>query len=157
MHIGTLTWNAKTLAKQLHLTVDETLEYFKDGRRGSFVVERRIAREIIGGKIAETEGKSFDVYDSKGNKWEVRSLTQRGIYFCPSNMVGKGRKFAEAGFQAKLRGIKGYYVARITTFPEVEVFKIDSKQVRKWHKNKELGKNTKISLSKMEQLLNTIA
>lgn len=157
MHIGTLTWNAKTLAKQLHLTVDETLEYFKDGRRGSFVVERRIAREIIGGKIAETEGKSFDVYDSKGNKWEVRSLTQRGIYFCPSNMVGKGRKFAEAGFQAKLRGIKGYYVARITTFPEVEVFKIDSKQVRKWHKNKELGKNTKISLSKMEQLLKTIA
>jgi hypothetical protein len=157
VHIGTLTWNAKTLAKQLHLTVDETLEYFKDGRRGSFVVERRIAREIIGGKIAETEGKSFDVYDSKGNKWEVRSLTQRGIYFCPSNMVGKGRKFAEAGFQAKLRGIKGYYVARITTFPEVEVFKIDSKQVRKWHKNKELGKNTKISLSKMEQLLNTIA
>jgi hypothetical protein len=157
VHIGTLTWNAKTLAKQLHLTVDETLEYFKDGRRGSFVVERRIAREIIGGKIAETEGKSFDVYDSKGNKWEVRSLTQRGIYFCPSNMVGKGRKFAEAGFQAKLRGIKGYYVARITTFPEVEVFKIDSKQVRKWHKNKELGKNTKISLSKMEQLLKTIA
>ena len=157
MHIGTLTWNAKTLAKQLHLTVDETLEYFKDGRRGSFVVERRIAREIIGGRIAETEGKSFDVYDSKGNKWEVRSLTQRGIYFCPSNMVGKGRKFAEAGFQAKLRGIKGYYVARITTFPEVEVFKIDSKQVRKWHKNKELGKNTKISLSKMEKLLKTIA
>ena len=157
MHIGTLTWNAKTLAKQLHLTVDETLEYFKDGRRGSFVVERRIAREIIGGKIAETEGKSFDVYDSKGNKWEVRSLTQRGIYFCPSNMVGKGRKFVEAGFQAKLRGIKGYYVARITTFPKVEVYKIDSKQVRTWHKNKELGKNTKISLSKMEKLLKTIA
>jgi hypothetical protein len=37
------------------------------------------------------------------------------------------------------------------------VFKIDSKQVRKWHKNKELGKNTKISLSKMEKLLKTIA
>jgi hypothetical protein len=157
VHIGTLTWDVEALAEQLHLTVDETLEYFKDGRRGSFVVERRIAREIIGGKISESEGSSFDVYDSEGNKWEVRSLTQRGIYFCPSNMVGKGRKFAEAGFQAKLRGIKGYYVARITTFPEVEVFKIDSKQVRKWHKNKELGKNTKISLSKMEQLLNTIA
>ncbi len=157
MHVGTLTWNVKTLAKQLHLTVDETLEYFKDGRRGSFVIERRIAREMIRGRIAESEGSSFDVYDRKGNKWEVRSLTRNGIYFCPSNMVGSGRKFKEAGFQAKLRGIKGYYVARITTFPEVEVYKIDSKQVRTWHKNKELGKNTKISLSKMEKLLKTIA
>jgi hypothetical protein len=157
VHVGTLTWNVKTLAKQLHLTVDETLEYFKDGRRGSFVIERRIAREMIRGRIAESEGSSFDVYDRKGNKWEVRSLTRNGIYFCPSNMVGSGRKFKEAGFQAKLRGIKGYYVARITTFPEVEVYKIDSKQVRTWHKNKELGKNTKISLSKMEKLLKTIA
>ena len=31
MYVGTLTWNVKTLAKQLHLTVDETLDYFKDG------------------------------------------------------------------------------------------------------------------------------
>ena len=157
MKIGTLTWDASALAEQLHLTVDETLQYFKEGRRGSFVVERRIAKEIIGGRIAESEGKSFDIYDRKGNKWEVRQLTKGGIYFCPSNMVGSGRKFKEAGFQAKLRGIKGYYVARITTFPEVEVFKIESNQVRQWHKAKKLGKTTKVSLSKMEQLLETIA
>ena len=93
MHIGTLTWDVEALAEQLHLTVDETLEYFKDGRRGSFVVERRVAREILGGRIAETEGESFDIYDDEGNKWEVRSLTKGGLYFCPSNMVGKGRKF----------------------------------------------------------------
>lgn len=72
-------------------------------------------------------------------------------------MVGAGRKFDEAGFQAKLDEIKGYYVARITTFPKVEVFKIDVEQVRKWHKNKELGPSTKISKAKMEQLLITIA
>ena len=157
MQIGSLSWDAEALAEQLHLTLDETLEYFKDGRRGSFVVERRIAREIIGGSIAEHEGKSFDVYDSEGNKWEVRSLTKGGVYFCPSNMVGKGRTFVEAGFQAKLDELKGYYVARITTFPEVEVYKIESKQVREWHSKKELGKNTKISKAKMEKLLKTIA
>ena len=72
-------------------------------------------------------------------------------------MVGAGRKFDEAGFQAKLDEIKGYYVARITTFPEVEVFKIDVEQVREWHKNNELGPSTKISKAKMEQLLTTIA
>lgn len=157
MHIGTLTWNAEALAEQLHLTVDETLEYFKDGRRGSFVVERRIAKEIIGGRIAESEGKSFDVYDSEGNKWEVRSLTKGGIYFCPSKMVGSSRKFEEEGFQAKLDEIKGFYVARLTTFPEVEVFRVDVEHVRKWHKNKELGKTTKIAKDKMEELLKTIA
>ena len=157
MHIGTLTWDASALAEQLHLTVDETLEYFKDGRRGSFVVERRIAKEIIDGRIAETEGKSFDVYDSEGNKWEVRSLTKGGVYFCPSNMVGASRNFKEDGFQAKLDEIKGYYVARLTTFPKVDVYKIDVEQVREWHKNKILGPTTKISLSKMEKLLKTIA
>jgi hypothetical protein len=156
MHIGTLTWDVDALARELHLTVDETLEYFKDGRRGSFVVERRVAREIFEGKIAETEGESFDIYDDEGNKWEVRSLTKGGLYFCPSNMVGKGRKFEEAGFQAKLDELKGYCVARITTFPEVEIYKIESEQVRKWHKNKDLGKNSKVSLAKMEKLLKTI-
>lgn len=157
MLIGTLTWDVEALAEQLHLTVEETLEYFKDGRRGSFVVERRIAKEIIGGRIAESEGKSFDVYDSEGNKWEVRSLTKGGIYFCPSNMVGASRNFKEDGFQAKLNEIKGYYVARLTTFPEVDVYKIDVEQVRKWHRNKELGPTTKISKAKMEELLKTIA
>lgn len=157
MQIGTLAWDVEALAQELHLSVDETLEYFKDGRRGSFVVERRIAKEIIRGKIAESEGSSFDVYDTKGNKWEVRSLTKNGIYFCPSNMVGSGRKFREAGFQAKLNEIKGYYVARITTFPEVDVYKIDVEQVREWHKNKELGPTTEISKSRMEKLLKTIS
>jgi hypothetical protein len=115
------------------------------------------AKEIIGGRISESEGSAFDVYDSEGNKWEVRSLTRSGIYFCPSYMVGSGRKFEEEGFQAKLDEIKGIYVARLTTFPEVEVFKIDVEQVRKWHKNKELGKTTKIQKYKMEELLKTIA
>ena len=72
-------------------------------------------------------------------------------------MKGKGRYFEEAGFQAKLNEIKGYYVARITTFPEVDVYKIDVEQVREWHKNKELGPTTEISKARMEELLKTIA
>jgi hypothetical protein len=157
VQIGTLTWDVDALAEQLHLTVDETLTYFQDGRRCSFITERRIAREFIGGRIADSEGAAYDVFDQDDKKWEVRSLTDNGMYFCPSYMVGAGRKFDEAGFQAKLDEIKGYYVARITTFPEVEVFKIDVEQVRKWHKNKELGPSTKISKPKMEELLKTIA
>ena len=157
MQIGTLTWDVEALARELHLSVDDTLVYFQDGRRCSFITERRIAKEFIGGRLADSEGAAYDVFDQDDKKWEVRSLTRSGIYFCPSYMVGAGRKFDEAGFQAKLDEIKGYYVARITTFPEVEVFKIDVEQVREWHKNNELGPSTKISLVKMEQLLETIA
>ena len=91
---------------------------------------------------------------------KVGLVTKKFVLFGENKELPDGRIIAtlgEAGFQAKLYEIKGYYVARITTFPEVEVFKIDVEQVRKWHKNKELGPSTKISKPKMEELLKTIA
>ena len=153
MLVGTLSWDVKELAKQLHLTQDETLTYFQDGRRCSFITERRIAREFIGGRIADSEGAAYDIFDLDNKKWEVRSLTHSGIYFCPSYMVGSGRKFEEAGFLNKIKEIEGYYVAKITTFPEVPVYEIDSDQVLDWYKKGKLGISTSVTLSKMEQLL----
>ena len=91
---------------------------------------------------------------------KVGLVTKKFVLFGENKELPDGRIIAtlgEAGFQAKLDEIKGYYVARITTFPEVEVFKIDVERVRKWHKNKELGPSTKISKAKMEELLKTIA
>ena len=157
MQIGTLTWDVEALARELHLSVDDTLTYFQDGRRCSFITERRIAKEFIGGRIADSEGAAYDVFDQDDKKWEVRSLTRSGIYFCPSYMVGSGRKFEEKGFLAKIEEIEGYYVAMITTFPEVPVYKISADQVLAWYNKGQLGKTTAVSLSKMEQLLKTIA
>ena len=156
MHIGTLEWNLDALAQEMHLTNDETVEYFRDGRRCSFITERRIAREFISGRLAESEGAAYDVFDKQNRKWEVRSLTQQGIYFCPSYMVGSGRKFEEGGFLTKLSEIEGYFVAKITQFPRIPVYRISAKQVLKWHKAGDLGKNSAVSLSKMESLLNKI-
>ena len=156
MHIGTLEWNLDALAQEMHLTNDETIEYFRDGRRCSFITERRIAREFISGRLAESEGAAYDVFDKQNRKWEVRSLTQQGIYFCPSYMVGSGRKFEEGGFLTKLSEIEGYFVAKITHFPRIPVYRISAEQVLKWHKAGELGKNSAVSLSKMESLLRKI-
>lgn len=50
-------------------------------------------------------------------KWEVRSISRNGIYFCPSYMVGSGRKFNEAGFLVKIAEISGYIVSDIERFP----------------------------------------
>src|SRR5271157_3907588 len=115
--MATLDWDVHQVAEALHLTEAETLEYFKDGRRISFLIERRIAREVLGGHVAESEGAAFDVYDREGRMWEIRSITRGGIYFCPSYMVGSGRHFEESGFLEKLDIIEGYIVADIDEFP----------------------------------------
>lgn len=157
MQIGTLTWDVEALAEQLHLTVDETLTYFQDGRRCSFITERRIAREFIGGRIADSEGAAYDVFDQNNKKWEVRSLTNSGIHFCPSYMVGSGRKFEEKGFLAKIEQIGGYYIAIINTFPNVPVYKVSSDQVLAWYRDGRLGKSTSISFVNAMVLLRSIA
>jgi len=147
MQIGTLTWDVDALAEQLNLTVDDTLTYFQDGRRSSFIIERRIAKEFIGGRIADSEGAAYDIFDQDDKKWEVRCLTNSGMYFCPSYMVGSGRKFEEKGFLEKIDEIEGYYVAKITTFPQVPVYKLSADQVLTWYRAGKLGKSTSISLA----------
>jgi hypothetical protein len=147
MQIGTLTWDVDALAEQLNLTVDDTLTFFQDGRRSSFIIERRIAKEFIGGRIADSEGAAYDIFDQDDKKWEVRCLTNSGMYFCPSYMVGSGRKFEEKGFLEKIDEIEGYYVAKITTFPQVPVYKLSADQVLTWYRAGKLGKSTSISLA----------
>ena len=78
---GTLTWNLELLAKALKITHRDVRAYFTDGRRVSFIIERRIAYEIIGGTLAASEGAGFDLRDKTGGKWEVRSITKGGVYF----------------------------------------------------------------------------
>lgn len=66
------------------------------------MLERRIAHEVIKGRLAPSEGAGFDLIDPAGHKWGVRSISKGGIYFCPSYMVGSGCSFDEPGFLAKL-------------------------------------------------------
>ena len=93
-----LTWNEQEIARALKIKPSDVRLYFTDGRRISFLIERRIAYEVLFGALAPSEGAGFDLFDSQGRKWEVRSITKGGIYFCPSYMVGSGRRFEENGF-----------------------------------------------------------
>jgi len=78
---------------------------------------------------------------------EVRSITAGGVYFNPSNQVGSGRKFAEEGFQAKLKNLKGFILSDIVHFPVVEVFVVPIEFVLEWHKARKLGANARVSRS----------
>ena len=149
---GLLRWSLPTLAQDMGVSEAEVREYFTDGRRISFLIERRLAREVLHGQLAPSEGAPYDVIDSHGGRWEVRSLSDRGVYFCPSHMVGSSRHFEEAGFYAKLDGIDGYIVSDIGRFPEVPYWFVSTAQVRQWWQSKTLGATTKISQAKARQL-----
>jgi len=153
---GFLTWNLELVSKALNITSEEAIEYFTDGRRVSFVLERRISKEIVKGKLASSEGASYDLLDKDGKKWEVRSITKSGIYFCPSYMVGSKRSFEEYGFLLKLDEIEGYILSDVELFPNVPYWIINKNIVHRWWKEGHLGTNTKISREKALRLLKSI-
>ena len=153
---GILNWDLESIAKSLKLSPEDTKSYFTDGRRVSFILERRLAFEVLKGKLASSEGAGFDLLDQEGKKWEVRSITRGGIYFCPSYMVGSGRSFEEQGFLSKLSEIEGYIVSDIELFPGIPYWKINTATVRNWYNNSNLGSGTKISRDRILSLLKGI-
>lgn len=164
--LGYMKWNIKDLAQSMQLTVNEVNEYFRDGRRGSFLMELTLAK-VLNGTLSRT-GDSFDLTLSGTQKWEIRSLTTR-ISFANSNNKGKGRVFNEDNFLGKLDSIAGYIVTDLNNFPNVPYYKIDAEIVRNWYlnyKNKKkfpkgqvsetTDKAAEIPLLKMRKLLSQL-
>lgn len=112
-----------------------------------------MASEVINGTLAPSEGAGYDLVDQNGGKWEVRSITKRGIYFCPSYMVGSGRSFFESGFLDKLEDIEGYIVSDVESFPNVPFWILGKEIVENWWNFGQLGKSTKISRKKALNLI----
>lgn len=148
-----LRWDADELARAFKVTTDDVREYLTDGRRVSFIIERRLKWENPGWLLAPSEGAGYDLLDPDGGKWEVRSITAQGVYFNPSNQVGSGRKFNENGFQAKLTGIKGFILSDIVGFPVVDVYVVPVENVLRWHRSRALGTNAKVSRDKFLSVL----
>ena len=148
-----LRWDEEELARAFKVTPDDVREYLTDGRRVSFIIERRLKWENPGWSLAPSEGAGYDLLDPEGGKWEVRSITGGGVYFNPSNQVGSGRKFNEDGFQLKMSGIKGFILSDIVGFPVVDVFVVPVENVLRWHRGQALGSNAKVSRDKFLKLL----
>jgi len=148
-----LQWDLMEISKALKISPKDVREYFTDGRRVSFILERRLAYEVLKGTLAPSEGAGYDLIDSHGKKWEVRSITNGGIYFCPSYMVGSGRKFDKKGFLDKLLEIDGYIISDVEEFPNVPFWIIPKATVRRWYNSEELGAGTKISRARALKLL----
>lgn len=143
-----LEWDEEELARAFRVTTKDVREYLTDGRRVSFIIERRLMWEHPGWKLAPSEGAGYDLLDPEGGMWEVRSITRQGVYFNPSNQVGSGRKFNEDGFQLKMNGIKGFILSDIVAFPVVDVYVVPVQNVLRWHQARVLGANAKVSRDK---------
>ena len=150
---GYFKFDLAEISKALRITDDDTKKYFTDGRRVSFLIERRAVESMPGSRLAPNEGSGFDLIDTNGGYWEVRSLTKGGIYFCPSYMVGSGRKFDEFGFLEKLGNVEGYIVTDISEFPTMPYWIIRYELVKRWWDSGELGTNSKIPRNKFLRLI----
>lgn len=140
-----LTWDEQELARAFKVQTSDVREYLTDGRRVSFIIERRLKWENPGWSLAPSEGAGYDLMDPAGNKWEVRSITRGGVYFNPSAQVGSGRIFNEDGFQRKLADIRGFILSDIVGFPVIDVFVVPVENVLRWHSEGRLGANAKVS------------
>lgn len=152
---GELDWELGKLSVALKISEEDVVEYFTDGRRVSFILERRLAKEKLNGVIAKSEGASYDIIAKNGGKWEVRSIS-KDVYFCPSYMVGSGRIFEEDGFLEKLKNIEGYILSDIKKFPKIPYWIIKSSIVLKWYNSGKLGTTTKVTRKKVFGLINEL-
>ena len=152
-----MQWDENELAAAFKVSTDDIREYLTDGRRVSFIIERRLKWENPGWKLAPSEGAGYDLLDPDGGMREVRSITRQGVYFNPNNQVGSGRRFDEDGFQLKMSGIKGFILSDIVGFPVVDVFVVPVDNVVRWHRAGLLGSNAKVSRAKFHsQLLDDV-
>lgn len=141
-------WDVNALAKAFNVNDEDVSAYLTDGRRASFMIERRLVNENRGWKLAQSEGAGYDLADPHGHFWEVRSITKGGVYFTPSNQVGKGRHFDENRFLEKLNSIEGFILSDLVVFPKVEFYKVPKDVVKSWYRAGKIGKNAKVTRSK---------
>lgn len=152
-----IKFDCASLANAFAVEEDDIYEFMTDGRRASFIIERRLKWAHPGWELAPSEGAGYDLLSPDKEKWEVRSITRGGVYFNPSNQVGKGRVFEEKGFLEKLDDVRGFILSDITKFPDIPVYVIPVENIIRWYKGGQLGVNAKVSRRKfVEKFLDDI-
>ena len=92
----------------------------KDGRVFSHFIEKWLEKKY---PIIHISGcKDHDFIDSNNSeiKYDEKTFTKLGCHFCPSNMLGQGRKFDQEIFQEKAKKLVYCIVSNIH-FPVIKV------------------------------------
>jgi hypothetical protein len=108
----TLECNLAELQHALRLTEDASEHNFPDGRRISFVLERRLAREVLHGTLGAVRGCGFRPRGPRGPEvgssvaCEGRDLLLSELHGRFGAQVRKGRIPEEAGRDSGVRCIR---------------------------------------------------
>jgi len=150
MYVDTISWDANSLKDALGLTFDEVYEFFTDGRKVAFLLEKRLFKRF--GEKEAKSGSPFDFITPDDAKVEVRVVTRHGVFFCPCSMKGSGRHFDAEKFKEKLLQVDFYLLADLTTFPDTQFIAVPSSCIYDAWINGKLGPTTSISYIKCRKL-----
>ena len=95
-------------------------EIWKDGRPFSHFIEAWICEYY---PLTHVKGcKQYDFRDENNPEiiYDEKTFTKKGCSFCPSNMLGQGRKFDQEIFTEKTKKLIFCIVSNIE-FPEIKV------------------------------------
>jgi len=102
------------------LSTEKVNDIFKDGRMFSGFIEPWIALHYPVNHI--TGCKSYDFTDKEYPDilYDEKTFTKNGCKFCPSNMIGVGRKFNKEIFEEKTKKLIFCIVSNID-FPNIKI------------------------------------
>jgi hypothetical protein len=95
-------------------------ELWKDGRPFSHFIEGWIAENY---PLTHVKGcKKYDFTDKNYPEilYDEKTFTKKGCAFCPSNMLGQGRKFDPVEFEKKTKKLVFCIVSNVD-FPNIKV------------------------------------
>jgi len=118
------------------LSYEEVCEAYRDGRLGSFMLEKQIPKWFPQLEWRKDK-KGYDHIDTTtGQRYEQKSFTKNGLDFSPSYQKGSGRK-ANLAETREIASKLVYICCDITRFPKVSlIFKDGSDMIKMFPKAK---------------------
>jgi hypothetical protein len=125
----TFTYTLKNLSFD-NLNEAVVLNILKDGRPFSHFIEHWLETKY---PLKHIPGcKEYDFLDShfSDTKYDEKTFTKSGCKFCPSSMLGTGRKFDQTVFEEKAKNMIYIIVSNIN-LPEIKIKFISGSELLK--------------------------
>ena len=100
------------------LSQEEVYKLFTDGRRASGFLEIQLEKWFP--ELTFEDGKGYDHVDREGLRYDAKCFTKGGAKFCPSGMLGMGRKVNEEELWEHANDMI-YIFTDVVEFPKVMV------------------------------------
>jgi len=113
-----------------NLSESVVLNILKDGRPFSHFIEHWLEKEYPLKHI--TGCKDYDFVDLNNSeiKYDEKTFTKGGCKFCPSSMLGTGRRFDQAKFEEKAQNMIYIIVSNIN-IPEIKIKFVEGSELIK--------------------------